>query len=99
MTWVLYVMIMTEARTLQGILSQHYFNTEQECNQFYIDNKKVFENNLSSILEPKDMILQSISTDTPFTIHSLLHFNKTILDSNEIQTIYNNGHPPTYYTN
>jgi hypothetical protein len=42
MTWVLYVMIMTEARTLQGILSQHYFNTEQECNQFYIVDKSRF---------------------------------------------------------
>ena len=61
--------------------------------------KKVFEHNLSSVLEPKDMTLQSISTDTPFTVHSLLHFNKTILDSNEIQTIYNNGLPPSYYTN
>ena len=53
MTWVLYVMIMTEARTLQGILSQHYFNTEQECNQFYIDNKKDLDKSVYELIQPR----------------------------------------------
>ena len=53
MTWVLYVMIMTEARTLQGILSQHYFKTEQECNQFYLDNKKDLDNSVYELIQPR----------------------------------------------
>ena len=53
MTWVLYVMIMTEARTLQGILSQHYFKTEQECIQFYLDNKKDLDNSVYELIQPR----------------------------------------------
>ena len=53
MTWVLYVMIMTEARTLQGILYQHYFKTEQECNQFYLDNKKDLDNSVYELIQPR----------------------------------------------
>ena len=53
MTWVLYVMIMTEARTLQGILSQHYFKTEQECNQFYLDNKKDLDESVYELIQPR----------------------------------------------
>ena len=53
MTWVLYVMIMTEARTLQGILSQHYFKTEQECNQFYIDNKSDLDRDVYEKFQPR----------------------------------------------
>ena len=53
MTWVLYVMIMTEARTLQGILSQHYFKTERECNQFYLDNKKNLDKSVYELIQPR----------------------------------------------
>ena len=53
MTWVLYVMIMTEARTLQGILSQHYFKTEQECNQFDLDNKKNLDKSVYELIQPR----------------------------------------------
>tara|TARA_R100001163_G_C5010482_1_gene156577 strand:+ start:350 stop:565 length:216 start_codon:yes stop_codon:yes gene_type:complete len=53
MTWVLYVMIMTEARTLQGILSQHYFKTERECNKFYLDNKKNLDKSVYELIQPR----------------------------------------------
>ena len=53
MTCVFYVMIMTEARTLQGILSQHYFKTERECNQFYLDNKKNLDKSVYELIQPR----------------------------------------------
>ena len=53
MTWVLYVLLMTDTRTLQGVLSSHYFKTEQECNQFYIDNKSDLDRDVYEKLQPR----------------------------------------------
>ena len=53
MTWVLYVLLMTGDRTLQGVLSSHYFKTEQECNQFYLDNKKDLDNSVYELIQPR----------------------------------------------
>ena len=50
MTWVLYVLLMTNERSLQGILSEHYFKTEQECNQFYTDNKADLDRSVREII-------------------------------------------------
>ena len=53
MTWVLYVLLMTDNRMLQGVLSSHYFKTEQECNQFYLDNKKDLDNSVYELIQPR----------------------------------------------
>jgi hypothetical protein len=53
MTWVLYVLLMTNERSLQGILSEHYFKTEQECNQFYTDNKADLDRSVEDIVQPR----------------------------------------------
>ena len=53
MTWVLYVLLMTDNRMLQGVLSSHYFKTEQECNQFYIDNKKDLDKSVYELIQPR----------------------------------------------
>ena len=53
MTWILYVLLMTDTRTLQGVLSSHYFKTEQECNQFYIDNKSDLDRDVHEKFQPR----------------------------------------------
>ena len=53
MTWVLYVMLMTEGRTLQGVLSNHTFATQQECNQFYLDNKTDLDESVYELIQPR----------------------------------------------
>ena len=53
MTWVLYVLLMTGDRTLQSVLSSHYFKTEQECNQFFIDTKSDFKRDLHEKFQPR----------------------------------------------
>ena len=53
MIWVLYVMLMTEGRTLQGVLSNYTFSTEQECNQFYLDNKTALDKSVYELIQPR----------------------------------------------
>jgi len=53
MTWVLYVFLMTNERSLQGILSEHYFKSEQECNNFYEDNKTNLNRSVIEIFQPR----------------------------------------------
>jgi len=53
MTWVLYVLLMTSERSLQGILSEHYFKSEQECNSFYEDNKTNLNRSVIEIFQPR----------------------------------------------
>jgi len=52
MTWVLYALLMTDTRTLQGVLSSHYFK-EQECNQFYLDNKSDLDRDVHEKFQPR----------------------------------------------
>ncbi|MAP67509.1 MAG: hypothetical protein CMF80_07415 [Candidatus Marinimicrobia bacterium] len=74
------------------------FSIEKENISFYVNGGKVFEY-LSKFASPSLLDLHPVTTDTPFTIHSVMFFNKKIIDSEEIATIYNNGTPPSYYTN
>ena len=53
MTWVLYVLLMTDTRSLQGILSENYFKTEQECNQYYVDHKSDLDRSVREIFQPR----------------------------------------------
>ena len=53
MTWILYVLLMTDTRTLQGVLSSHYFKTEQECSQFYIDNISDLDRDVREKFQPR----------------------------------------------
>ena len=53
MTWILYVLLMTDTRTLQGVLSSHYFKTEQEYSQFYIDNKSDLDRDVREKFQPR----------------------------------------------
>ena len=51
MTWVLHVLLMNDVRSLQGILSENYFNTETECNKYYKENKIDIDDSIDSILK------------------------------------------------
>ena len=46
-----------------------------------------------------DLILfEDIASETAITIHSYMIFNTTVLEETDIDTIYNKGVPPSYYT-
>ena len=46
MIWVLYVMFMTEDRTLNSITEQRTFSSYEECNTFYTQNKKSLDESI-----------------------------------------------------
>ena len=67
---------------------------------FYVNNKKLYECNNEAVMpNVYDLIvLEDIASENAITIHSYMIFNKSILDVDEIETIYNDGIPPSYYT-
>ena len=50
MIWVLYVMFMTEDRTLNSISEQRTFSSYNECNLFYTQNKKSLDESIYEII-------------------------------------------------
>ena len=50
MIWVLYVMFMTEDRTLNSITEQRTFSSYNECNLFYTQNKKSLDESIYEII-------------------------------------------------
>ena len=53
MIWVLYVMFMTEDRTLNSITEQKTFSSYNECNLFYTQNKKSLNESIVEIIQPR----------------------------------------------
>ena len=76
------------------------YSRKSESFNVYINNKKVFEfTDIKVMPNVNDLIkFEDIASETAITIHSYMIFNKTILQEDEIETIYNNGVPPSYYT-
>ena len=51
MTWVLYVLFMTDARTLQHIAEARHFHTEQGCYQHYERYKSSIDDGVNKIIQ------------------------------------------------
>ena len=68
--------------------------------KFYANNKKVIECDDSNVLPDINelTVLEEIATENAITLHSYMIFNNSVLTEDDIQTIYNNGIPPAYYT-
>ena len=68
--------------------------------KFYANNKKVIECDDSNVLPDINelTVLEEIATENAITLHSYMIFNNSVLNEDDIETIYNNGIPPAYYT-
>ena len=68
--------------------------------KFYANNKKVIEcDNYDVLPDINELtVLEEIATENAITLHSYMIFNNSVLTENDIETIFNNGNPPAYYT-
>ena len=51
MTWILYVLFMSDIREMQFVIEKRFFLTEQECMRYYQNNSRYLDKKTLEIIQ------------------------------------------------